>query len=111
MRNKNHISTLSASLNREMPSLTITVSFLFCLQVQIYELEEHKIETWRGLCNTTISSCSAERVDEMNKDLKKHITVHLDLVVCVNDLSVPLLAEIYLEYSINRLISITPDCR
>ncbi|XP_037644954.1 5'-AMP-activated protein kinase subunit gamma-3b isoform X1 [Sebastes umbrosus] len=34
--------------------------------VQIYELEEHKIETWR--------------------------------------------AEIYLQYSINRLISITPDC-
>lgn len=21
-----------------------------CLQVQIYELEEHKIETWRGEC-------------------------------------------------------------
>lgn len=26
--------------------------FLVCLQVQIYELEEHKIETWRGTCST-----------------------------------------------------------
>lgn len=28
---------------------------IFSVQVQIYELEEHKIETWRGLYNTTIS--------------------------------------------------------
>uniref|UniRef100_A0A8P4KEU9 CBS domain-containing protein n=1 Tax=Dicentrarchus labrax TaxID=13489 RepID=A0A8P4KEU9_DICLA len=54
--------------------------------VQIYELEEHKIETWRGL------------VDEENKNF------------CVNNLCFPLLTEIYLQYSLNRLISITPDC-
>lgn len=77
--------------------LTTITCCLFCLQVQIYELEEHKIETWRGLYNTNIYSYSARSADEEHKD-------------SISAISVSLLAEIYL-HSINRLISITPDCR
>lgn len=43
--------------------VTLVDTALSCLQVQIYELEEHKIETWRGKhCQVLNSSLSGENV-------------------------------------------------
>lgn len=42
------------------------------LQVQIYELEEHKIETWRGLYDTSISEAS--RKETQIKTLKVFVS-------------------------------------
>lgn len=39
------------SIHKDRIVIYIIISDLFILQVQIYELEEHKIETWRGFYN------------------------------------------------------------
>ncbi|XP_018620918.1 5'-AMP-activated protein kinase subunit gamma-1 isoform X2 [Scleropages formosus] len=66
--------------------------------VQIYELEEHKIETWRG---DLFKHRATGKPIKMNASLC--ITVLHDLPTSFSP------SEVYLQYSLQSLISITPD--
>ncbi|XP_060784817.1 5'-AMP-activated protein kinase subunit gamma-3b isoform X2 [Neoarius graeffei] len=64
--------------------------------VQIYELEEHKIETWRGGCVQFYS-------------YSLYLDTYFQFHQCLSSCIFYLVSEVYLQYSISTLISITPE--